>query len=83
MGLKMGTTSLDRRGRVVIPKELRERLNLKPDQSMLIEVRGKEIVLKPALEVENFVAELRGCVRGSRIKPSELKEIWGITHAHH
>lgn len=79
----MGTTSLDERGRIVIPKELREKFGLKPDQSIIIEVRGEEIVLKPALTVEKFVAELRGCVRGSRIKPSELKEIWGITHAHH
>ncbi|MGB9659585.1 MAG: AbrB/MazE/SpoVT family DNA-binding domain-containing protein [Nitrososphaerales archaeon] len=83
MGLEMGLTSLDKRGRVVIPKELRKRLGLKPNQSMLIEVRGKEIVLKPALEVEKFIAELRGCVQGSRIKPSKLKEIWGIKHAHY
>jgi len=83
MGLQMGTTSIDKRGRVVIPKELRERLDLKPEQSIFIEVRGKELVLKPALKVEKFMEELRGCVRGSRIRHSELKEIWGITHAHH
>lgn len=79
----MGLTSLDKRGRVVIPKELKEKLDLKPDQSIFIEVRGNEIVLKPALEAEKFAAELRGCVRGSRIRPNELKEIWGIAHAHH
>jgi len=79
----MGTTSLDKRGRVVIPKELREKLDLKHDQSIIVEVRGREIVLKPALKVEEFIAELRGCVHGSRIKPQELKEIWGIAHAHH
>ena len=77
------TTSLDGRGRVVIPKELRENLGLKSDQILLIEARGKEIVLRPALKVEEFVRELRGCVHGSMMKPSELKEIWGIVHAHH
>jgi len=44
---------------------------------------GEEIVLKPMLDVEKFIAELRGCVRGSRIRPRELKEIWGVKHAHH
>ena len=83
MGDKMGLTSLDDRGRVVIPKELREKLGLRPDQRFLVEVRGDEIVLKPALDVEKFIAELKGCVRGSRIRPHELKEIWGVKHAHH
>ena len=79
----MGLTSLDDRGRVVIPKELREKLGLRPDQRFLVEVRGEEIVLKPAVDAEKFIAELKGCVHGSRIKPHELKEIWGARHAHH
>ena len=83
VGVKMGLTFLDDRGRVVIPKELREKLGLRPDQRFLVEVRGEEIVLKPALDVEKFIAELKGCVHGSRIRPHELKEIWGIKHAHH
>ncbi len=83
MGLKMGQTLLDERGRVVIPKEVREKLDLKPNQSLIVEIRGKEVVLKPVLDVESFIAELKGCVHGSRIKPSELKDMWGIPHAHH
>ena len=82
VGLKMGMAFFDKRGRVVIPKEIRERLSLNPGQSILIEVRGEELVLKPALKVETFIAELKGCVRGSRIRPTELKEIWGTAHAH-
>jgi len=83
MGLGMGLTTLDERGRVVIPKEMRERLGLKADQRLLVEVRAGEVVLRPALGVEAFIAELRGCVRGARTRPSELKEIWGVAHAHH
>ena len=79
----MGLSSLDKRGRVVIPKELRQELGLKPDQTVIIELRGREIILKPALEVDKFIEELRGCVHGSQIEPSELKEIWGTAHAHH
>ncbi len=82
VGLKMGLAVFDKRGRVVIPKEIRERLGLMAGQSVLIEVRGEELVLKPALKVETFIAELNGCVRGSRVRPTALKEIWGTTHAH-
>lgn len=79
----MGELVIDERGRVVIPKEIREKLNLRPSQKLIVQLREKEIVLKPAVDVEQFIAELKGCVHGSRVKPSELKEIWGATHAHH
>ena len=79
----MGETVLDERGRILIPKEIRERLELKPNQSLIIEVRGREVVLKPASNIESFAMELKGCVSGSKVKPSELKEIWGVAHAHH
>ena len=78
----MGLT-LDKRGRLVIPKDVRDRLGLKADQTMNVEVRDGEVVLKPAVNAEKFIEELRGCVHGSRIRPGELKEIWGIAHAHH
>jgi AbrB family looped-hinge helix DNA binding protein len=79
-GIVMDLTSLDRRGRVIIPKKVRDRLGLKPNQRLLLEVRNGEIMLKPALNTEKFIAELRGCIQGSKIKPEELKEIWGISH---
>lgn len=79
----MGQTSLDERGRIVIPKEAREKLGLKPNQRLLVRVREGEIVLRPPTGAGEFIAELRGCVTGSRIKPSELKEMWGVKHANH
>jgi len=78
MGLKMGEIVMDERGRIVIPKEIREALRLKPNQKLAIEADGTEIRIKPAVDVEEFKAELKGCISGSHIKPSELKEIWGI-----
>lgn len=83
VGFKVGEILLDERGRIVIPKEAREKLNLKPNQRLLVRVKQGEIILKPPADAGKFIAELRGCVSGSRIKPSELKEIWGIKRAHH
>lgn len=83
MGFQLGSkTSIDDRGRVTIPREIRRKLDLKKDQNLTVELRNKEIVLKPALQMEEFMSQLRGCVKGSRLNPTELKEIWGITHAH-
>lgn len=79
----MGEILLDEKGRIVIPKEAREKLNLKPNQRLLVRVREGEIILKPPADAGKFIAELKGCMSGSRIKPSELKEIWSIKHAHH
>lgn len=59
--------SLGKRGRIAIPKEFRQELGLKPDQAVIIESRGREIMMKPALEVDRFVEELRGRVHGSQI----------------
>ncbi len=82
MGFQVGgKTSIDDRGRVTLPKEIRRKLDLKKDQNLTVELRNKEIVLKPALQMEEFMSQLRGCVKGSRLKPTELKEIWGVTHA--
>ncbi|RJS87036.1 AbrB/MazE/SpoVT family DNA-binding domain-containing protein [Candidatus Bathyarchaeota archaeon] len=78
MGVEMGITRMDERGRIVIPKEYRERLGLRPEQEFLIEIRGDELILKPAVSVETFIEKLRGCVHGSKIKPLELKKIWGV-----
>lgn len=79
----MGTTSVDERGRIIIPKEIRRKLDLRPDRRLKVELRGDEIVVRPVLGVEEVARSLRGCVKGSKVKPEELKDIWGIEHAHH
>lgn len=76
-------TEIDERGRIVIPSDLREELKLRPEQKLKIEARGKEIVLRPVLDSEEFIKEMKGCVSGSKIKPEDLKEIWGVNHVHH
>ena len=67
---------MEERGRILIPKSLREELELKPGKKILIEKRDSEIVLKPAIDLKRFTLELRGCVKKSKIKPEEIKRIW-------
>ena len=81
MGSKMGEAVIDERGRIVIPNEIRNELKLRPEQRLKITTRGEELVLSPEVGMEEFVTGLRGCVRGSKVRPELLKEIWGVGHA--
>ncbi len=83
MGINMGEAVIDERGRIVIPTEIREELKLRPEQKLRISTKGKELVLSPEVEADEFISQLKGCVRGSRIKPEDLKAIWGVGHPHH
>ena len=78
-----GETDIDERGRVVIPRELREKLKLRPAQKLKVEARDQELILRTVLDPEEFIKEMKGCVSRSRVKPEELKEIWGVKHSHH
>lgn len=83
MGKRMGEAVIDERGRIVIPNEIREELNLRPEQKLKVLPKGNEIVLTPTIGADEFIAQLRGCVHGSKIGPEELKMIWGVSHPHH
>ena len=78
----MGTTSVDEKGRILIPKDIRVKLDLRPDRRLTVEVRGNEIIVRPVLRIEEVSASLKGCVRDSKVRPEDLKQIWGMEHAH-
>ncbi len=87
MGNLMGiSTRIDERGRVTIPKEIREALGLKTDEKLLIERIGKKIILRPRISEKEFREKLEGCItetnQVSRFSPERLKEIWGVRHDH-
>lgn len=88
MGISTGwvlkwDTEIDERGRIVIPSEIRDELKLRPEQKLIIETRNKrELILRPEPDPEEFITEMKGCVSRSKIKPEDLKQIWGVTHSH-
>jgi len=56
--IKLAVT-IDKYGRVLIPKEVRNRMGLKPGTTLDIAVRGDEIVLKPRdVDLEKRIEEL-------------------------
>jgi len=78
----MGEAVIDERGRIAIPNEIREELKLRPEQKLRISTKGRDLVLSPEIGAEEFISQLKGCVRGSKVKPEDLKAIWGVGHAH-
>lgn len=86
MGMAVGEAVIDERGRIVIPNEIRAELKLRPEQKLRISTKGKELILSPEVGVDEFISQLRGCVRSGGpkpIKPEDLKTIWGASHTHH
>jgi len=67
---------LEKQGRVLIPKSIREELGLRSGEEMSMEVDKSKIILKPFKSPKEFSSELNGCVKESKINPLELKKIW-------
>jgi AbrB family looped-hinge helix DNA binding protein len=66
-------TEIDERGRIVIPSQIREELKLRPKQKLKIETRDRQLILRPMLDPERFIKEMKGCVSGSKIKPGRIE----------
>lgn len=75
---------MDDRGRVLIPKEIREEANLAPGQSFRFEVEADgSLRLQPVLEPREFLDRLCGVINeetraedAEPIDPLEIKRIW-------
>ncbi|MCF2138399.1 MAG: AbrB/MazE/SpoVT family DNA-binding domain-containing protein [Candidatus Thorarchaeota archaeon] len=77
MGITMGTERIDERGRITIPKDVRDMVGLKAGDPIIISAKGDKVTLTKAVDVKTFIQELRGCitVKGD-IDPLDLKHIW-------
>ncbi len=68
----MGLTKVDTKGRVVIPKDIRKRMGIKPGEEFLItEIDGDTIVMK-RFDVRKMLEEMIKNAKG--INLDELKE---------
>lgn len=77
VGIEMGTDEIDERGRVTIPKELRDKVGLKPKARVRITAGKNGVKIEKAIELKEFMTELRGCITvKAEIDPLRLKEIW-------
>jgi len=60
--------TMDKAGRVVIPKEIREKMNLKEDSTLIVtEAEGDVLILK-RLDVEGIAERLRAELKGKDVE---------------
>ncbi|MEM2370659.1 MAG: AbrB/MazE/SpoVT family DNA-binding domain-containing protein [Candidatus Bathyarchaeia archaeon] len=55
---------MSRKGQLVIPKIIREFLGVGPGDEVIMEVRGKEVLIKPKMDPVKFVEDF--CSRGGK-----------------
>jgi len=63
------------RGQVVIPQEMRKTLGLKKGNSVLIELRDKEVVIKPEQDPEEFLKDFLNAIPENRRKNLRIEDL--------
>ncbi len=76
----MSEVILDAKGRIMLPKRLRDTLGLDVGSRVRLSLEGNRIVVAPPVSPGDFMSKMRGCIKeGSAIRevdPIELKRIW-------
>ena len=60
--------AIGERGQFVVPKDIREQLGLRPGTEVTVEVKGNEMVVKPAKTPEEFLKEFFTSSKRIKIK---------------
>ena len=79
MGMKMGITRIDERGRVTLPQDLRQELALTPGDPVLVERTEGGVVVKKVHSKKEVFQKLRGIVTArnavGKLDPMDLKRL--------
>lgn len=71
------------KGRIVIPRNLRQKLDLHESDRVRLVASDRGILITKPIPPEEFIDRMEGCVKpGSpipKIKPLEIKKIWEQT----
>jgi len=54
----MPVTKVDKKGRILLPKEIRERMNIQPGEELLITDLDKDAVLLKRIDVKKMLEDL-------------------------
>lgn len=70
-GTIMYTATISQKGQITIPRRVRQRLGVGPNDKITLIFRGDEVILKP---LKGTIRDLRGSVH-PRKKPEDFKQI--------
>jgi len=60
-------TTVDKAGRVVIPKEIRERMDLRADSALLVAETDDDAIILKKLDIKEIADRLRGELKGKNL----------------
>lgn len=66
-------TTIDKAGRVVIPKEIRERMNLKEDSALLVAETDRGVLILKKLDIKEIADRLRVELKGKDVDETARK----------
>ncbi|NWG09094.1 MAG: AbrB/MazE/SpoVT family DNA-binding domain-containing protein [Nitrososphaerales archaeon] len=66
---------IGQKGQIVIPKVVRESMGIKPGDEIVMEVRDKEVVIKPGMDPEEFVESFCSVTGRKLTKKIDLKRL--------
>jgi len=76
----MGEAKVDEKGRIQLPKDIRESVKLGEGDRVRLTVQGKRVIVSAPVRPREFSEKMRGFIRrGSRVQksdPMKLKKIW-------
>ena len=82
---KMSTEEVvvDNKGRILIPKSIREKAGLKAGDRARLKLEKGRIIIIPPIPPEEFIKEMEGCITEGppTIDPLKLKKIWRMTES--
>ncbi len=67
----VGISKVTSKGQATIPKEIRERLGIKPGDRVAFVVRGDTVIVIP---IKGTLRDLRGSIRPKKV-PEDLEEV--------
>ena len=78
---KNGTEEVivDNKGRVQIPKAIRDKVGLHVGGKARLKIEKENIVIMPPISPEEFIREMEGCIKEGApdLDPLKLKKMWG------
>ena len=78
VGIMSMEVVVDDKGRVLIPKEIRDKVGLQAGGRARLKVEEENIVIMPPVSPEEFIKEMEGCIKEGTptADPLSLKKMW-------
>jgi bifunctional DNA-binding transcriptional regulator/antitoxin component of YhaV-PrlF toxin-antitoxin module len=58
--------------------EYHRKAGLKEGDEVEVWLEDEKVIIKPLIDKEKFMNELKGCLETSKIKPLEVKKLWKV-----